>query len=80
LNVVPVPLLPLRERRDDLADLVRHLLARLVERYRGARKVLGERAWSQAQSYAWPGNVRELENVFERANGAPASTSSSRRW
>jgi Nif-specific regulatory protein/two-component system response regulator AtoC len=67
LNVVPIRIPPLRERREDLAELVRHILRRLAERYDGPRKVLGERAWPPVMSYDWPGNVRELENVLERA-------------
>jgi len=67
LNVFPIQLPPLRERKEDILLLVRYL----AQRY-GAR--LGKRipAVSQAtmdvlQAYPWPGNVRELENVIERA-------------
>ncbi|MDJ0870962.1 MAG: sigma 54-interacting transcriptional regulator [Gammaproteobacteria bacterium] len=67
LNVVAVHIPPLRERTDDMADLVRHLLARLSERYDSPRKFLGERAWRKVMAYRWPGNIRELENILERA-------------
>ena len=67
LNVVPIMIPPLRERRDDLNALTHNFLRRIASRYGGTRKVLGERAWSQLMSYAWPGNVRELENVLERS-------------
>ena len=67
LNVVPIVIPPLRERRDDLNALTHNFLRRIASRYGGARKVLGERAWSQVMSYPWPGNVRELENVLERS-------------
>ena len=67
LSVVPIRIPPLRERREDISELVNHILRRLSERYRNARKVLSERAWAGVMSYAWPGNVRELENVLERA-------------
>lgn len=66
LNVVPIVIPPLRERRDDLNPLAQHFLRRIAQRHGGVRKVLGERAWSQIMSYGWPGNVRELENVLER--------------
>jgi Nif-specific regulatory protein/two-component system response regulator AtoC len=67
LNVVPIVIPPLRERRDDLNALAQNFLRRIAARYGGTRKVLGERAWSQIMSYPWPGNVRELENVLERS-------------
>lgn len=67
LNVVPIRIPPLRERREDISELVNHILRRLSERYGKSRKVLSERAWASVMSYAWPGNVRELENVLERA-------------
>ncbi|MAT64279.1 MAG: Fis family transcriptional regulator [Gammaproteobacteria bacterium] len=67
LNVVPIHIPSLRERREDITALVNHLLPRLAARYQRPRKVLGSRAWGQAMAYEWPGNVRELENVLERA-------------
>ncbi len=67
LNVVPIAIPPLRERRDDLNALAQLFLRRIAARYDGRRKVLGERAWKQMMGHAWPGNVRELENVLERA-------------
>ncbi|WP_462330946.1 sigma 54-interacting transcriptional regulator [Thiohalocapsa halophila] len=67
LNVVPICIPPLRERRDDLNALVHHLLRRIAEQHGQSRKVLGERAWQQVSRYHWPGNIRELENVLERA-------------
>ena len=67
LSVVPIRIPPLRERREDISELVNHILRRLSDRYRSSRKVLSERAWARVMSYAWPGNVRELENVLERA-------------
>ncbi len=66
LNVVPIFIPPLRERREDVNALAQHFLRRIATQYGGRRKVLGERAWSQAMSYEWPGNARELENVLER--------------
>jgi len=65
LNVVPIRLPPLRERLEDVGDLVRHFL-------RGAaREGLGQKSIESAaierlKSHSWPGNVRELENVVRR--------------
>ena len=67
LNVVPILIPPLRERREDVNALAQHFLRRIANQYGGRRKVLGERAWAQAMSYAWPGNVRELRNAIEYA-------------
>ena len=67
LNVVPIVIPPLRERREDLAELVHLILRRLGDKYQKPRKVLSENAWARVMRYAWPGNVRELENVLERA-------------
>jgi transcriptional regulator with PAS, ATPase and Fis domain len=63
LNVFPILLPPLRERPEDLPELVRALLAK-----RGvAAERLQPEASAQLSRYGWPGNVRELENVLERA-------------
>ncbi|SHF78044.1 Transcriptional regulator containing PAS, AAA-type ATPase, and DNA-binding Fis domains [Modicisalibacter ilicicola DSM 19980] len=67
INVVPLTIPPLRERREDIPVLARHLLARLAER-RGRRcPALSEAALACLCRHAWPGNVRELENVLEAA-------------
>ncbi|WP_435103265.1 sigma-54 interaction domain-containing protein [Arhodomonas sp. AD133] len=65
LNVVPVTIPPLRERREDIPVLVNHVLAGLNERY-GGGKVLAPECWQELLSRDWPGNVRELENRLER--------------
>lgn len=65
LNVVPVTIPPLRERREDIPPLVELQLERLNHRY-AAAKVLDTRAWSRLLQQDWLGNVRELENVLER--------------
>ncbi|MFY9314349.1 MAG: sigma 54-interacting transcriptional regulator [Burkholderiales bacterium] len=67
LNVVPIHIRPLRERKEDISALTDHLLRRLAQKYGSRPKVLSERAWVQVMSYDWPGNVRELENLIERA-------------
>lgn len=67
LNVVPIHIPSLRERREDITALANHLLPRLAERYQRPFKVLSSEAWRQVMAYDWPGNVRELENILERA-------------
>jgi DNA-binding NtrC family response regulator len=67
LNVIPVQLPALRERRDDVPLLVQHFLQKLaVDSGRGAVTVSQE-ALRGLMAYQWPGNVRQLENVVERA-------------
>ncbi len=66
LNVIPLHLPPLRERRDDIPILVDHFVDRFRRTFgRDVRGVSGE-AMSLMQAYPWPGNVRELRNVIER--------------
>ena len=65
LNVVPIRLPPLRERVDDIADLVQHFL-RAAQREGDAVKTIAPEAVRLMQLYAWPGNVRELENLVRR--------------
>jgi two-component system response regulator AtoC len=67
LNVIPVQLPPLRERREDIPLLVRHFLQKLAsDSGRGAQTVSQE-ALRRLMAYRWPGNVRQLENAVERA-------------
>jgi len=65
LNVVPLRLPPLRERVEDIPDLVRHFFT-LVEREGLSRKQLDVEAMDRLKRYRWPGNVRELENLVRR--------------
>ena len=67
LNVVPLRLPPLRERREDIPLLVRHFLERCGEKFKRDIQTVSQEAMNQLVSYSWPGNVRELENVIERA-------------
>jgi two-component system response regulator HydG len=67
LNVVPVLVPPLRERREDIPLLVEHFLAAARERNAGAAvKRFAPAAMAALVQSAWPGNVRELQNVVER--------------
>jgi transcriptional regulator with GAF, ATPase, and Fis domain len=63
LNVIPIRIPPLRERRDDIPLLVGHFL----ERFTSGAKTVSDDAMEVLVGYDWPGNVRELENVIERA-------------
>jgi len=65
LNVVPIRLPPLRERTEDIPELVRHFLARVVEEGLPAKR-LDAAAVQRLQTYRWPGNVRQLENLVRR--------------
>jgi DNA-binding NtrC family response regulator len=69
LNVIPIRMPPLRERRADIPLLAQHFLDRLAREAtppRG-RVSLSQDAQQALMAYAWPGNVRQLENVIERA-------------
>jgi two-component system nitrogen regulation response regulator GlnG len=65
LNVVPLRLPPLRERIEDIGDLVSHFLDQAVARGL-PRKTLNREAIERLKRYRWPGNVRELENLVQR--------------
>jgi two-component system response regulator HydG len=67
LNVVAVPLPPLRERREDILPLAEHFLGRYTEKNRRLIKRFTPRSVDLLMRYPWPGNVRELENAVERA-------------
>jgi DNA-binding NtrC family response regulator len=66
LNVVAVPLPPLRARRDDLVPLVRHFVTLKAEEMGIAEKTIRPEVVDALLRYSWPGNVRELENLIER--------------
>ncbi|HZJ32992.1 MAG TPA: sigma-54 dependent transcriptional regulator [Vicinamibacterales bacterium] len=66
LNVVPISVPPLRERREDIALLADHFMAMLAREYGRRAKRFETDAVEALQRYPWPGNVRELRNVIER--------------
>jgi two-component system nitrogen regulation response regulator NtrX len=68
LNVVPLRIPPLRERREDLPALARHLLARLAEREGRSPLALEPEAEAWLTTLDWPGNVRQLKNALEGAS------------
>lgn len=67
VSVLPVTLPPLRDRREDIPELVQYFLRRISRREGGEVRRISSRAMSMLENYHWPGNVRELENVCERA-------------
>jgi DNA-binding NtrC family response regulator len=68
LNVIPIHLPPLRERREDIPLLVQHFLQRLGAEQVPPRNVtMSQEALRRLMAHAWPGNVRQLENIVERA-------------
>jgi DNA-binding NtrC family response regulator len=68
LNVVPIELPPLRERLEDVPELVRHFLHSIAKRESRAFRHIEPEALRLLQKYQWPGNVRELQNIIERAS------------
>ncbi|AVT20130.1 sigma-54-dependent Fis family transcriptional regulator [Paracidovorax avenae] len=67
LNVFPIHLPPLRERRDDIPLLMQHFLAHYRERHRRHAPGFTQRAVQALFHYGYPGNIRELQNLIERA-------------
>lgn len=67
LNVIPVELPPLRERKEDILLLTRFFLKKYAEKFNKPIKSISEEAINTLINYSWPGNVRELENIIERA-------------
>lgn len=67
INVFPINIPPLRERKEDLYILINSLLNKVCQRYDVEFKQFSGEALKKMMSYNWPGNVRELENIIERA-------------
>jgi DNA-binding NtrC family response regulator len=67
LNVIPVQLPPLRERREDVPLLAQHFLQKLTAESGRGGITISQEALRRLMAYPWPGNVRQLENVVERA-------------
>ncbi|MDO8282406.1 MAG: sigma-54 dependent transcriptional regulator [Thermodesulfovibrionia bacterium] len=66
LNVIPIHMPPLRERKEDIPLLVDHFLASLARQYGQKKKVISKPTLNSLMGYDWPGNVRELKNTIER--------------
>jgi DNA-binding NtrC family response regulator len=67
LNVLPVQLPPLRDRREDIPLLVQHFLQRLAADNGRGEMSVSQDAMRRLMAHRWPGNVRQLENAVERA-------------
>jgi formate hydrogenlyase transcriptional activator len=67
LNVFPLEMPPLRERREDIPVLVEYFIGRYARKAGKTFRRVSKRTLDQLQSYRWPGNVRELQNVIERS-------------
>ena len=66
LNVVPIQMPPLRERREDIRELAHHFLARSAVQLGRIPQMLSDGAAQLLETHAWPGNIRELQNLLER--------------
>ena len=66
MNVAPIDLPPLRDRRDDIPLLLQHFLLAAAARYEREPPVVGAADMQALMSHDWPGNVRELRNLAER--------------
>ena len=66
INIIPITIPPLRERKEDIPLLVDHFIHKVNEREERHIKGISQEALSMLISYPWPGNVRELENIVER--------------
>jgi DNA-binding NtrC family response regulator len=69
LNVMPIAVPPLRERREDIPLLVRHFVRRYSREFNRQLDAVSPDALTMLTEYSWPGNVRELQNVIERLVG-----------
>ncbi len=67
LNVYPITIPPLRQRKDDIPTLVSHFVDKIGRKMGKKIKNISKEDLTKLQNYNWPGNVRELENVIERA-------------
>ncbi len=67
LDVFPIQVPPLRERREDIPVLVKYFLTTFNSKYQEA-KTVNEEAMRALEEYSWPGNIRELEHIIERAH------------
>jgi two-component system response regulator PilR (NtrC family) len=67
LNVIPIHLPPLRDRRDDIPLLVAHFIDKIAAAQGKSSRAVTPEAMAVLETYQWPGNIRELENVLERA-------------
>ncbi len=67
LNVIPLEVPPLRDRKDDIPLLITHFLEKFSKQFNKKIESIDDEAMNCLQNYSWPGNIRELENLLERA-------------
>lgn len=67
LNLFPMDMPPLRDRRDDIAPLARHFLVQAARKFGKPLRRIPQADISRLEGYGWPGNIRELQNLIERA-------------
>jgi transcriptional regulator with GAF, ATPase, and Fis domain len=67
LNVFPIEIPPLRDRREDIPLLVEYFIDRFARKARKSIRRVNKKTWDLLRSYPWPGNIRELQNVIERS-------------
>lgn len=67
LNIIPIEIPPLRERREDIVPLAYHFLTMIEEKYK-IHRTLDKEALKVLEAYDWPGNVRQLRNIIERVS------------
>jgi len=67
LNVFPIEVPPLRERKEDISMLVEYFVQRYAKQAGKNIRSIDQKTLDLLQSYAWPGNIRELQNVIERS-------------
>jgi PAS domain S-box-containing protein len=65
LSVIPIEIPPLRERKEDIPTITKHLMSKYIRKY-GIEKEISADAVELLKKYSWPGNIRELENLIER--------------
>jgi two-component system nitrogen regulation response regulator NtrX len=68
LNVIPIHAMPLRERQEDILELITYFMAKYKKQSAHKPKTMSEKALSELKKYHWPGNIRELKNFIERIN------------
>jgi len=67
LNVFPLEVPPLRERRPDISQLAMFFLARFAKKFGKRKDSISQETMNRLMAYSWPGNIRELQNIIERA-------------
>jgi PAS domain S-box-containing protein len=67
LNVIPLEIPPLRERKEDIPILIEYFIDRFARKAHKKVRTIEKRTLELLQSYSWPGNIRELQNVIERS-------------